>query len=152
MNVVVLFLRQFPRMDICRWNVISANESISFRWIIIVMIYMATIILCLTSESFDERLHVLTNHINSNQSATMAIRQMVRFSKCVSSFFIIDISRFHDIFDSIPQENNRVLSMWSSLSVAQSIGAILGWLLIGLRPTEDQLYEKLLEMEKYRVG
>lgn len=70
-------------MDICRWNVLSANESISFRWIIIVMIYMATIILCLTSESFDERFHVLTNHINSNQSATMAIRQMVGFINSV---------------------------------------------------------------------
>lgn len=70
-------------MDICRWNVISVNESISFRWIIIVMIYMATIILCLTSESFDERYHVIANHINTNSNSTTAdtIRQMVRITQ-----------------------------------------------------------------------
>lgn len=42
--------------------------------------------------------------------------------------------------------------MWGPLSLARSLGAIIGWILIGLRPTEDQLYEQLLEMEKYKIG
>lgn len=67
----------FYSMDICRWNVISANESISFRWIIIVMIYTATIILCLSSDSFDERFHVIASNINTNDSTT-GIKEMVK--------------------------------------------------------------------------
>lgn len=49
------------------------------------------------------------------------------------------------------QEHSPVVSMWSPLSLARSIGAIIGWILIGLRPTEDQLYEQLIDMKKYRV-
>lgn len=65
----------FRRMDICRWTVLNANESISFRWIIIIMIYMATIILCLSSESIDERFYIITN-VNTNDSTTT--KEMVR--------------------------------------------------------------------------
>lgn len=65
-------------MDICRWTVLNANESISFRWIIIVMIYMATIILCLSSETFDERFYVVANNdnVNTNDSTT-STKEMV---------------------------------------------------------------------------
>lgn len=68
-------------MDICRWTVLNANETISFRWIIIVMIYLATIILCLSSEPFDERLYVTTDKRLRNDSAT-SMMEMVRKKKC----------------------------------------------------------------------
>lgn len=45
-------------MDICRWNIFSSAESISFQWIIIVMLYLATIILSLSAESMDERMYI----------------------------------------------------------------------------------------------
>lgn len=48
-------------MDICRWNVFSSAESISFRWIIIVMIYIGMIILCLSAESFNDRIYNTAN-------------------------------------------------------------------------------------------
>ncbi|XP_055321008.1 uncharacterized protein LOC129577630 [Sitodiplosis mosellana] len=111
------------RMDICRCTVLNANESISFRWIIVVMIYMATIILCLSSESFDERFYILSNNVNNTSTSTMEM-----------------------------QEHSRVVNIWSSLSLARSIGAIVGWILIGLRPSDDHLYDQLVEMEKYKVG
>lgn len=52
---------------------------------------------------------------------------------------------------SMQHENGRVVNIWSSLSLARSIVAIIGWILIGLRPTEDLLYDQLVEMEKYKV-
>lgn len=52
---------------------------------------------------------------------------------------------------SMQHENGRVVNIWSSLSLAKSIVAIIGWILIGLRPTEDLLYDQLVEMEKYKV-
>lgn len=63
-------------MDISRWTVLNVNESISFRWIIVVMIYAATIILCLSSESFDERFYLEANNVNTNESSTVA-KEMV---------------------------------------------------------------------------
>lgn len=41
-------------MDICRWS--TEYRAIPFRWVIIVMIYMATIILSLSAESFDDQM------------------------------------------------------------------------------------------------
>lgn len=58
----------------------------------------------------------------------------------------------YDLVFFFQQEQSRVVNIWSSLSLARSIGAILGWILIGLRPTEDQLYDQLIEMEKYKIG
>lgn len=69
-------------MDICRWTVLSANESISFRWIIIIMIYMATIILCLSSESFDERFYIIAKSVNTNDSTTLT-QELVSLDKQV---------------------------------------------------------------------
>lgn len=42
--------------------------------------------------------------------------------------------------------------MWNSLSLARSLGAIIGWILVGLTPTDDLLYHHLLEMEKYQLN
>lgn len=52
----------------------------------------------------------------------------------------------------LQQESNRALSIWNSLSMARSVGAILGWILIGLTPADDLLYEHLYEMEKYQLN
>lgn len=54
-------------MDICHWNVFTTTESIPFRWIIIVMIYMATIILSLSAESFDDRIYAKNVNLSSVQ-------------------------------------------------------------------------------------
>lgn len=50
-------------MDLCRMSLSNAAESISFKWIIIVMIYLATIILSLSAESLDERLYVTSMNV-----------------------------------------------------------------------------------------
>lgn len=42
--------------------------------------------------------------------------------------------------------------MWNSLSLARSISALLGWLLVGLSPTDDLLFHRLMEMEKYQLN
>ncbi|XP_052860383.1 uncharacterized protein LOC128267557 [Anopheles cruzii] len=47
-------------------------------------------------------------------------------------------------------ETNKVLSIWNALSIARSVGAIFGWLVVGFLPNQDNLYEQLLEMEKYQ--
>jgi len=45
-----------------------------------------------------------------------------------------------------------VLNIWNTLSVARSLGAICGWLIVGMSPTYDMLYENLMEMEKYQIN
>lgn len=142
-------------MDICRWNVLNASETISFRWIIVVMIYMATIVLCLSSDSFDERTHLESS--SEHNSSPININEMVCNAVFYSWYVKICINCFLQYFhcsnprQKIIQERVHVLSIWSPLSLAKSIAAIVGWILIGLRPTEDNLYEQLIEMEKYRV-
>ncbi|XP_040169042.1 uncharacterized protein LOC120903587 [Anopheles arabiensis] len=48
-------------------------------------------------------------------------------------------------------ETNKVLSVWNALSIARSVGAIFGWLIVGFLPNQDNLYDQLLEMEKYQL-
>uniref|UniRef100_A0A182N2Y6 Uncharacterized protein n=1 Tax=Anopheles dirus TaxID=7168 RepID=A0A182N2Y6_9DIPT len=48
-------------------------------------------------------------------------------------------------------ETNKVLSVWNALSIARSVGAIFGWLVVGFLPNQDNLYDQLLEMEKYQL-
>lgn len=116
---IICMVSIFDRMDICHINIANAPESISFRWIIIAMIYVATIILTLCAETMDEKLYL------TNFNLTVLEEEM---------------------------ENNQVLNVWSSLSIARSVGAIAGWIMIGFSPTEDLLYSHLLEMEKYQLG
>lgn len=40
--------------------------------------------------------------------------------------------------------------LWNTLSIARSIGAIVGWLMISSMNT-DLLYNTLVEMDKYHV-
>ncbi|XP_055376876.1 myb-like protein D isoform X2 [Condylostylus longicornis] len=115
---IICMVSIFDRMDLCHIDITNASELISFRWIIIAMIYIATIILTLCAETIDEKLY-LTN---------------------------FNITIFEE-----EMENNQVLNVWNSLSIARSIGAIFGWVMIGLSPGEDLLYENLLEMEKYQL-
>uniref|UniRef100_A0A182K080 Uncharacterized protein n=1 Tax=Anopheles christyi TaxID=43041 RepID=A0A182K080_9DIPT len=42
-------------------------------------------------------------------------------------------------------ETNKVLSIWNALSIARSVGAIFGWLIVGFLPNQDNLYDQLLE-------
>ncbi|XP_011204954.2 ras guanine nucleotide exchange factor glfB [Bactrocera dorsalis] len=116
---IVCMVSVFDRMDICRWDFSNATEFISFRWLIIAMIYIATIILTICSDSIDERLYY-----NNNANVTLTQEEMY---------------------------SNSVLSVWSSLSVTRSIGAICGWIMIGLTPHEDLFYEHLLDLTKYQV-
>ncbi|XP_053669714.1 uncharacterized protein LOC128720093 [Anopheles nili] len=48
-------------------------------------------------------------------------------------------------------ETNKVLSIWNALSIARSVGAIFGWLVVGFLPNQNNLYDQLLEMEKYQL-
>ncbi|XP_054735388.1 uncharacterized protein LOC129242647 [Anastrepha obliqua] len=116
---IVCMVSVFDRMDICRWDFSNATELVSFRWLIIAMIYIATIILTICSDSIDERLYY-----SNNANVTLTQEEMY---------------------------SNSVLSVWSSLSVTRSIGAICGWIMIGLTPHEDLLYEHLLDLTKYQM-
>ena len=59
-------------MDICRWNLSNASELISFRWLIIAMIYIATIILTICSDNIDDKLY-----FNNNSNLTLTQEEMV---------------------------------------------------------------------------
>lgn len=59
-------------MDICRWNLSNASELISFRWLIIAMIYIATIILTICSDNIDDKLY-----FNNNANLTLTQEEMV---------------------------------------------------------------------------
>ncbi|KAG4068321.1 hypothetical protein HA402_007841 [Bradysia odoriphaga] len=116
---IVCMVSIFDRMDLCRMSLSNAAESISFKWIIIVMIYLATIILSLSAESLDERLYVTSMNVTVWE-------------------------------DEI--ENNRVLNIWNSMSIARSMGAISGWILIGLSSENDLLFDHLVEMHQYQLN
>ncbi|XP_034106875.1 uncharacterized protein LOC117569718 isoform X2 [Drosophila albomicans] len=117
---IVCLVSVFDRMDICRWSFSNASELISFRWLIITMIYIATIILTICSDSIDEKLYLF----NNNANITLTQQELL---------------------------SNSVQSVWSSLSVTRSIAAISGWIMIGLTPQEDMLYEHLVDLTKYQL-
>ncbi|KAH8419524.1 hypothetical protein KR222_004072 [Zaprionus bogoriensis] len=117
---IVCLVSVFDRMDICRWSFSNASELISFRWLIITMIYIATIILTICSDSIDEKMYLF----NNNANITLTQQELL---------------------------SNSVQSVWSSLSVTRSIAAISGWIMIGLTPQEDMLYEHLVDLTKYQL-
>ncbi|XP_065360953.1 uncharacterized protein LOC135954665 [Calliphora vicina] len=116
---IICMVSVLDRMDICRWNLSNASELISFRWLIIAMIYIATIILTICSDNIDDKLY-----FNNNANLTLTQEEML---------------------------SNSIVSVWSSLSVTRSIGAICGWIMIGLTPHEDFLYEHLLDLTRYQM-
>ncbi|ALC44515.1 CG14186 [Drosophila busckii] len=117
---IICLVSVFDRMDICRWSFSHASELVSFRWLIITMIYIATIILTICSDSIDEKLYLF----NNNANITLTQQELL---------------------------SNSVQSVWSSLSVTRSIAAISGWIMIGLTPQEDMLYEHLVDLTKYQL-
>ncbi|BFF96619.1 uncharacterized protein DMAD_05214 [Drosophila madeirensis] len=117
---IICLVSVFDRMDICRWSFSNASELISFRWLIITMIYVATIILTICSDSIDEKLYLF----NNNANITLTQQELL---------------------------SNSVRGVWSSLSVTRSIAAISGWIMIGLTPQEDMLYEHLVDLTKYQL-
>lgn len=128
-------------MDICRWSFSNASELISFRWLIITMIYVATIILAICSDSIDEKLYLF----NNNANITLTQQEMVS-----ARIVVISLSSIFNLLH-FEQLSNSVQSVWSSLSVTRSIAAISGWIMIGLTPQEDMLYEHLVDLTKYQL-
>ncbi|XP_055902704.1 uncharacterized protein LOC129938904 isoform X2 [Eupeodes corollae] len=117
---IICMVSVFDRMDLCHLDFSNASEVISFRWIIIAMIYIATIILTLCAESMNEKIY-----LTKNSNVTMMREDM--------------------------ESHNQAISVWSSLSMARSIGGIFGWIMIGLSPAEDLLYSHLMDMDKYQM-
>lgn len=116
---IICMVSIFDRMDIAHFSLSSATDSnISFRSVVIIMIYAATIVLSLSAGSMDERLYLSASNVTVWEEEL---------------------------------ETNKVLSIWNTLSIARSVGAIFGWIVIGMSPDQDQLYEHLLEMEKYQL-
>lgn len=64
------------RMDISRMDLTMTGESIQFRWIIIFMIYAATVTISLCCSATDERLFYSTT--TTPQNSTELSEQMVR--------------------------------------------------------------------------
>lgn len=117
---IICMVSVFDRMNLCHLDFSKGSEVISFRWIIIAMIYIATIILSFCAESMNEKIYM-----TKNSNITMLKEEM--------------------------ENNNQAISVWSSLSMARSIGGIFGWIMIGLSPAEDLLYGHLLDMDKYQL-
>lgn len=117
---IICMVSVFDRMDLCHLDFSKGSEVISFRWIIIAMIYIATIILSLCAESMNDKIYM-----TKNSNMTLLREEM--------------------------ETNNQAISVWSSLSMARSIGGIFGWIMIGFSPAEDLLYGHLMDMEKYQL-
>lgn len=56
------------------------------------------------------------------------------------------------VFIRRAQENNRVLDVWNSLSIVRSVCALVGWLLVGMYPQDDLLFDHLAEMERHQLN
>ncbi|XP_053690163.1 uncharacterized protein LOC128738796 [Sabethes cyaneus] len=118
---IVCMVSIFDRVDIAHFSLSSGgdnNNNVSFRSVIIIMTYAATIILSLSAGSMDERLYLSASNVTVWEEEL---------------------------------ETNKVLSIWNTLSISRSIGAIFGWVVIGMSPDQNQLYDHLLEMEKYQL-
>ncbi|XP_037940741.1 uncharacterized protein LOC119673521 [Teleopsis dalmanni] len=109
----------FDRMDIYQWSLHNASGLISFRMVVIAMIYTATIVLTICGIFNDEK---LLNINNSN--ATHKPEQLI---------------------------SSRIMCVHSSLSITRSIAAICGWVMIGLKPYFDLLYEDLVNLTRHEL-
>ncbi|XP_063709724.1 uncharacterized protein LOC134838179 [Culicoides brevitarsis] len=119
---IVCMVSVLDRMDISRMDL--SGDSIQFRWVIIFMIYAATVTISLCCSSTDQRLLYFTT--TTPQNSTELSETM--------------------------ESNNNILNVWNSLSIARSFGALIGWIIIGMSPNTDKLYAYLLEMEKYDIN
>lgn len=71
------------RMDIIHINLSNGSDSIQFRWIIVVMIYIATILLSLSAESIDERLYLTNFNLTIWEEEMVTTFNLV---KCINTY------------------------------------------------------------------
>lgn len=84
-------------MDLAKLDIRNITGKAVF-WIGVMLVYLSTILLDLSSDAIDDRLY-FTNFNITVMEADM--------------------------------RSNKVLSLWSNLSMFKNIGAVLGWLLVG---------------------
>lgn len=124
---VICFVSVMDRIDLCQLWKTSENEgkSVSFRSIVLFMIYSGSIILNLLSKSVN-KFHKGAE--NPQQNSTI-------------------------VFETKPKDDpidNEMVYLWNTLSIAQSLSAIFGWLLISTMDS-DLLYNFLNQMDKYHA-
>ncbi|CRK96600.1 CLUMA_CG009893, isoform A [Clunio marinus] len=133
---VICFVSIMDRIDICQFSVSSLlntsedkSRSISFRSIILIMIYAGTIILNLLAASVDSKFTMIKSM--SSENSTVEAEMATTPEKQSSN-------------------DDEMVYLWNTLSIARSFGAIVGWLMISTMNT-DLLYNTLIEMDKYHV-
>ncbi|XP_059608888.1 transmembrane protein 237 [Phlebotomus argentipes] len=137
------------------WSKASLSQYETFAEVFFSIFYFLAI-LCVVSV-FDRM--DLAQISLSNASKTISFRWMVVILPIYLVTVILSLSadslndRFYFINYNLTtiQVNNpesRIISIWNTLSVAKSVGAIVGWILVALSPV-DLLYSRLAEMEKY---
>lgn len=92
-------------MDICRWSFGNTSTIISFRWLIILMIYIATLILAICTEfmkdlTWENNLNEKTNTTNINDNLDDEQQQQQSTVIMVSIFkdkFLINIFNINNM-------------------------------------------------------
>lgn len=147
-------------IDICQFSITSLfnsgddrHRSISFRSVILIMIYAGTIILNLLAASVDSKFPVASN-LSAENSTLPSVMEPAEKDNSVlvappsvpqmTNLFIEPL--LLDFF----QDNAEMVYLWNTLSIARSFGAIIGWLMVSSMNT-DLLYDTLVEMDKYHV-
>ncbi|XP_055691135.1 transmembrane protein 237 [Lutzomyia longipalpis] len=98
----------------------------------------------------------------SNASKTISFRWMVVILPIYLVTVILSLSgdtftdkvyffNYNITMIEVNNPESKVISIWNTLSVARSVGAIVGWILVALSPI-DLLYSRLAEMEKYLIN
>lgn len=144
-------------IDICQFSITSLfnsgddrHRSISFRSIILIMIYTGTIILNLLAASVDSKVPVAFNQPAENSTMASEMEQAEKDNSVLVAppsrpqIDILFITAF------LPQDHAEMVYLWNTLSIARSFGAIIGWLMVSSMNT-DLLYDTLVEMDKYHV-
>ncbi|XP_070502217.1 uncharacterized protein [Chironomus tepperi] len=139
---VICFVSILDRIDICQFSMTSLlntsenkERSISFRSIILIMIYAGTIILNLLAASIDDRFPA-KKYQSQDNSTTITLMESLEKENT-------------NIYFLYPQAaNEETVYLWNTLSIARSCGAIVGYLMISSMNT-NLLYNTLVEMDKY---
>ena len=63
-----------------------------------------------------------------------------------------DVDRYWSIFICGLQARNSELSTWRILNLVRGLGAILGWVVISLRPNTDRLSKNLEKADENILG
>jgi transmembrane protein 237 len=142
-------------IDICQFSMTSLlnssedkSRSISFRSIILIMIYAGTIILNLLAASVDSKFPMINaenSTVTPETNDSVSDMVLMRFS-----FLMNRMQAIKKYNSKCFQDNDEMVYLWNTLSIARSFGAIIGWLMISSMNT-DLLYSALVEMDKYHV-